>query len=220
MGKNLTQEEFVQKVNEKYNGKYEVVGEYVNAKTPIKIKHVECGTIFSMTPNKITTQNRNCTCPLCDGRKSKSILVGINDLWSTHPEIACMLKNSEDGYKYSKGSNDFADFICPYCGNIISSRIYSVTERTSLSCKFCSSGKSYPNRFMANLLKELNIDFKQEYIIHPYKYKYDFYFIINSQQYIVEMDGGIGHGNKSWGGEKDIKGKEADEIKNDICAKK
>ena len=54
MARRLTQEEFVQKVNDKYKGKYEVVGEYVDAQTPIEIKHRSCGTIFPRKPNKIT----------------------------------------------------------------------------------------------------------------------------------------------------------------------
>lgn len=220
MSGKLTQDEFVQKVNEKYNGKFEVVGEYVNAKTPIKIKHRDCGTVFPRIPNKITAKSRNCTCPVCDGYKARTPLVGINDLWSTHPEIAKILKNPEDGYKVSKGTNGEFDFLCPYCNNTVNKPIFEVVERGYLPCPFCSGGKSYPNRFMANLLRILNIDFISEYKIPPYTYLFDFYFMIKNQKYIVEMDGGIGHGNKEWGGCKDFKGLENDLIKDDICSQK
>ena len=219
MSKKLTQEEFVQKVNDKYDGKYEIVGEYIDAKTPIKIKHKSCGTVFPKIPNKITSKGRNCSCPVCDGYKAKKPLVGINDLWTTHPEIAKLLKNSEDGYKCSKGTNDNIDFLCPYCNGIVNKSIYEVVNRGYLPCPFCSVGKSYPNRFMANLLRTLNIEFIKEYTISPYSYQYDFYFVIKNKKYIVEMDGGIGHGNKEWGGEKDVRGLEIDMIKDDICLK-
>lgn len=218
MSKNLTQDEFVQKVNEKYNGEFEVVSEYVNAKTPVKIRHKACGTVFPRIPNKITTKSRNCTCPICDGYKARTPLMGINDLWSTHPDIAKMLKNPEDGYKVSKGTNGEFDFSCPYCNNTVNKPIFEVVERGYLPCPFCSGGKSYPNRFMANLLRILNVDFISEYKISPYTYLFDFYFIIKNKKYIVEMDGGIGHGNKEWGGCKDFKGLEKDLIKDNICS--
>ena len=58
MSKRLTQDEFVQKVNNKYDGKFEVVGDYVNAKTPVQIKHNDCGTIFPRVPNKMTAKGK------------------------------------------------------------------------------------------------------------------------------------------------------------------
>jgi hypothetical protein len=217
MGKKLTQEEFVQKVNEKYNGKYEVVGEYIDARTPIKIKHTSCGTVFPRIPNNITAQGKNTYCPVCDGYSGKTPLVGINDLWTTHPEVAKMLKNKEDGYKCSYGSCIKKEFLCKYCNETVSESVYQVVDRGYISCPFCSSGKSYPNRFMANLLKKLKVEFIPEYIIPPHSYKFDFYFIINKKRYVVEMDGGIGHSNKTYYGEKDYIGEATDLIKDNIC---
>lgn len=217
MSKKLTQDEFVQKVNDKYHGKYEVVGEYIDAQIPVEIKHVSCGTIFPRTPNSITAKGTNTYCPICDGYSGKKPLVGINDLWTTHPEIAKMLKNPEDGYKCSHGSSQKMDFVCRYCGEIINESVNKVVKNNHVTCNFCSKGISYPNRFMANLLKILDVDFKPEYIIKPYSYRFDFYFIVNQQCYIVEMDGGIGHGNKTYEGDKDYIGFETDLIKNDIC---
>lgn len=217
MARRLTQEEFVQKVNDKYKGKYEVVGEYVDAQTPIEIKHRSCGTIFPRKPNKITAKGRNCKCPICYGYKFGTPQIGINDLWTTHPEFAKLLKNPEDGFRYSKGCNDKTNFICPHCNGVVNKPVYEVVSRGYLPCPFCSSGKSYPNRFMANLLRNLDIDFIPEYKISSHSYQFDFYFIINSQEYIVEMDGALGHGVKKWGGEKDVEGLERDLIKNKIC---
>ena len=217
MSRKTTQEEFVQKVNDKYNGKYAVVGKYVNAKTLIKLKHISCGTVFERTPNNITSKNKNIYCPVCDGYSGKKPLIGINDLWTTHPEIAQMLKNTEDGYKCSRGSNMKMDFVCKYCGEVVSELVYQVVDDNRVTCKFCSDGVKYPNRFMANLLKSLHVDFIPEYIIKPYSYKFDFYFIINQKHYVVEMDGGIGHGNKTYSGEKDVVGEKIDFIKDNIC---
>jgi hypothetical protein len=45
------------------------------------------------------------------------------------------------------------------------------------------------------VLSQLNVNFKTEFSPDWIKPKrYDFYFELNNQKYIVEMDGGIGHG--------------------------
>ena len=217
MAKRLTQEDFVQKVKEKYNDKYEVVSEYIDARTQVKIKHKSCGTIFSRTPNNITAKSKNVYCPVCDGYSSKKPLVGINDLWTSHPEIAKMLKNPEDGNRCSYGTHEKMDFICKYCGEIVNESVYQVVKDNRVTCKFCSDGVRYPNRFMANLLKILNVEFITEYKIKPYPYKFDFCFMVDQHHYIVEMDGGIGHGNKTYDGKNDCIGAKTDLIKDNIC---
>lgn len=87
-------------------------------------------------------------------------------------------------------------FKCPCCGNEYYLQIQNVTKSGKVSCDICNDGFSYPNKFMANLLSQLNVDYQKEYSpdwISPKKY--DFYFQINDKKYIVEMDGGLGHGN-------------------------
>jgi len=140
-------------------------------------------------------------CPVCYGRTT---LKGINDLWTTNPEIAKLLANPEDGYKYSKGSGVRVNWICPNCNNIIKNiRINNVVHK-GLFCPLCSDGISYPEKFMYNLLNQLNINFDYQYSPKWCVYnlngkekcgRYDFY--IPSKQAIIEMDGGLGHGNKT-----------------------
>jgi hypothetical protein len=49
---------------------------------------------------------------------------------------------------------------------------------------------------MFNILEQLKIDFKTEYSPEWIKpMRYDFYFKLYNQEYIIEMDGGLGHGN-------------------------
>ena len=42
---------------------------------------------------------------------------------------------------------------------------------------------------------------------------------MNGNQYIVEMDGGLGHGNVNYIGEVDTEGRYVDNIKNDLANK-
>lgn len=121
----------------------------------------------------------------------------------THPELIQYFVNKEDAYKYCAGSPAEVDMICPLCGTIKKKPIRELVKH-GLACPACSDGISYPNKFMYNLLQQLNIIFIHELTKkHPgfewvKKYRYDFYFNINGAQYIVEMDGGF-HFNNVFG---------------------
>lgn len=57
-----TNEEFIEEVKALVGDKYTVLSEYVNAKTPIPIKHNTCGNIHNFTPNDFLSGTR---CPAC-----------------------------------------------------------------------------------------------------------------------------------------------------------
>ena len=129
--------------------------------------------------------SQNVGCPVCSGRK---LIIGINDLNTTHPELKDYLCDPEDGYKYTQGSQSIIDWKCPQCGKTIGRFRVSYATSKGLSCKYCSDGKSYPNKFMANLLHALDVDFQSEFSPEWANGKfYDFY--IKSHNLIIEMDG-------------------------------
>lgn len=193
MSKRKTHEEFVQEIDTKYDGKFSVIGKYIDAMTKIELQCNFCKTILHRTPN--SALSRNCSCPVCDSKLvTNRVIVGVNDLCTTRPDIASILKNPEDGYLFREKSGKKTDFICPHCKNIVNKTISEVSE-FGLRCNFCSRNYSYPNRLMTNLLSILNVAFTNEFMIHPYPYKYDFMFQLNQQKIIVEMDGSYGHGS-------------------------
>ena len=51
MPRKKTHEEFVRDFNNLYGEEYEVNSKYINAITPIDIKHKKCGFSFPRTPN-------------------------------------------------------------------------------------------------------------------------------------------------------------------------
>lgn len=55
-------ETFKEKVIELENGDYEVLGEYVNARTKLEMKHIPCDTVYSVVPDKFLNGRR---CPQC-----------------------------------------------------------------------------------------------------------------------------------------------------------
>lgn len=192
MGKRKTQEEFVQDMKVK-NPKVKVIGTYVNARTAIEVQ-CEKGHVWKANPYNLL---RGTGCPDCC--REGLFLRNSKPMWETHPNIARLLANLDDGWSYSHSSNKTADFKCPICGNIIPKVISQVSSVGHLHCPKCGDSASYPNKFMFSLLTQLNIDFISEYSPKWIGLKaYDFYFKINNKQFIIEMDG---HFHK-----KDLKG--------------
>ena len=85
-----------------------------------------------------TSKNSN-GCPYCAGQK---ILVGFNDLESTHPKIAGEAYGW-DPKKYSKGSATKLKWICPK-KHIYETSISTRTGTSKSSCPFCSGNKVLP----------------------------------------------------------------------------
>lgn len=95
-------------------------------------------------------------CPICDG---KQVLIGFNDMWTTNPELAELLVDYKDGYKYTHYSGKKVNWKCPDCGEIIYNRAINNINQKGISCPHCSDGKSFPEKVVYNLLKHLNLKF-------------------------------------------------------------
>lgn len=111
-------------------------------------------------------------CPVCSGRR---VLKGFNDLWTTHPKVAAMLKNPEDGYIHNAGSNKKLLWVCHNCGSEKLATPNKMTTQNSL-CTLCSSDTSYSEKFITSLLRQFNIYFEKEKTFDWSDNKrYDFY---------------------------------------------
>ena len=134
-------------------------------------------------------------CRVCSNQKC---VAGINDIATTDPQIASMMASTKDKYKYTKFSTKKVDWKCPICGTVIKNiQIRQVSAQRKISCPYCSSGISYPNRIMNAILTELDEDFLREFSPKwAINMRYDFWLYKNNMKYFIEMDGGFGHGNK------------------------
>ena len=149
-----------------------------------------------------TALSQNCGCPVCSNRK---VIKGINDVTTTHPEIAKLFENIEDAYTTSYSTAKKFRFKCPRCGHVKLDDTNHI-HYFGFSCPNCSDGISYPNKFMAKLLSDINVDFDREIkfdwctypcFIDSTKMDYGTYdFVIENQKLIIEMDGGLGHGKR------------------------
>lgn len=124
------------------------------------------------------------------GQKGSIRCIQCNMVAITNPEIAIFFSNKEDAYNYSKGSNKKVLMKCPDCGYEKLMRILDLF-RDGFSCVRCNDGKSFPEKFMFNVLEQLNMYFQTQLSKNTFewcdKYKYDFY--ISNFNIIIETHG-------------------------------
>lgn len=190
------------------------VGEIIKkGKTTIKIQKQErdsrgkkryqyiclcCNQIGNISEYNIS--DKGC-CPVCNGHK---IVQNVNDIATKASWMIPFFVDEEITRKKSPGSKDFVWVRCPDCGKIRDTkmRIKTLHRTHSIGC-ICGDGISYPNKFMFSVLEQLlqkgaivsfNREFNKEWLE---KKRFDFFVMIDDEtMVIVEMDGGLGHGNK------------------------
>lgn len=114
-----------------------------------------------------------------------------NSISVTHSELIKYFVNKEDIYKYSYGSKEKVLMKCPDCGYKEGKIIYDLVIR-GFNCPRCSDSISYPEKFMFNVLDQLNENFEVQLTKKTFEwcknFRYDFY--IPSINGIVETHGG------------------------------
>lgn len=215
MGKSLTNKEFLQKLKN-LNIKYIPLEEYKGFRVSIKwmccenYKH-----IFEAKPCDIYSSR--CNCPYCSHRK---VFVGETDMWTTNQELASMLANPNDGYKYFANGSQELDWICPTCKSIVKNKRINDVSTNGLPCQNCSDGMSFCEKFIYELFIQLKYDFIFDKTISWSNGKrYDFY--IPTMNLIVEAHG-LQHYEKSFMNYSNTKRKSRtidEEIDNDIYKK-
>lgn len=118
-----------------------------------------------------------------------------NNVSTLRPDLVKYFKNPEDADIYSAYNNVEVTLICPDCGKEKQARIDSLA-RNGFICTICGDGISYPNKVARNAI--LTFDNQFDYIRFEYylkdkdkQYRYDIYFELNNQKYVVEIDGSI-----------------------------
>lgn len=135
-----------------------------------------------------------CRCSYCGSNKTHY----KDSLAYNYPKIAKMIAISEnnltfeDCYNIAPFSHKKYYFKCLDCDNISTKRksLSSVVGR-GFSCEYCADGISIPEKFMANILKQLNIEFKTQLSKKDLTwcgyFKYDFY--LPKYSIIIETHG-------------------------------
>ena len=192
MGKRKTHEEFVEEMKV-INPDIEIIGEYITNRTPIKCICKKDGHEWSPIPTHLL---KGGGCPVC---ANKVVVPGINDIPTTAPWMVKYFQGGYDEAKlYTCQSNKKIYPICPDCGRIKNkpATINNIYRCHSIWC-VCGDSLSYPNKFAYAFLEQLQVSS----LMHEYNpdwlkpYRYDNYFEYKGKKYILEMDGGLGHGN-------------------------
>ncbi|SFC52235.1 zinc-ribbon domain-containing protein [Bacillus sp. UNCCL81] len=136
-----------------------------NTKTPKEISYGTDEKCLWICPNyqheyamrvADRTTDKNTNCPYCSGHRT---LKDFNDLWTTHSQIAKLLKNNSRGYEVTAHSDKKEIFLCNNCDFEKTMQIKAVTRR-GFSCPRCSDGLSYPEKFVFEFITQLNVDFE------------------------------------------------------------
>lgn len=88
---------------------------------------------------------------------------------------------------YTIASEKRVQVKCPNCGNV---KYIAVKDlfRNGFACPCCGDGKSYPEKIIYNVLRQLNVDFETEKIfVFEKSVRYDFY--IPDLNLVIEADG-------------------------------
>lgn len=183
MFKKLTNEEFLEKL-QCLGIKYIPLEEYKGAHVKIKwLCYENQNHVFEAEPCDIYSGKTKC--PYCAHRL---VFVGETDMWSTRPDMAKMLKNPDDGYKYFTTSSHKVDWICPNCHSDIKDKIINNVNMFGLSCPNCSDGMSFGEKYVYELLTQLKCNFIYDKTTEWSNNKrYD--FRIPSMNLIIEVHG-------------------------------
>lgn len=148
-------------------------------------KCYKCGANDAVIEQSHLKSGRGC--PVCHG---KQISVGVNDIPTTATwMIPYFLDGEEEARQYTCQSGKKLYFKCPDCNRISKNQITinHLYNRKSIGC-ICQDGISYPEKFMYNLLQQLDINFVFQFSEKWCKqYRYDFY--LPDYKCIIETHG-------------------------------
>lgn len=163
-----------------------------------KCKCSDCGNEFWFIEYRLGDTCKD-QCPICGTKYFHKLIPGVNDLETTMPKIAALLKDREVARFNTKHSKNVATFICPDCGREIHKKINTVCVTGHLNCS-CGDSWSYPNKFLYSLLEQSNVDFKSE---KDFEWsngrRYDGYAEVNNKKVIIEMNGAQHYGARFYG---------------------
>lgn len=128
-----TTEQFIKEV-EQVNVNIEVLGQYIDAKTKILVRCKIDGYQWHADPRKLL---RGTGCAVCANRV---VMVGVNDIATTHPEFVKYFQNPDDTKKYVAGSEAYVNVACPECGYKKRMRICNLI-RFGFACNECYKQK-------------------------------------------------------------------------------
>lgn len=170
---------------------------------------LNCNNEDWIEESKLSSKKNPSGCNVCCSG-AKKVLRGFNDISTTAPWMVKYIIDKEYVYTHTKYCKEKTLIQCPYCKNIQMKSPMQIASHHSIAC-ICNDNQSYPNKFMFELLSQLNIDFNPEMKFEWSGYKrYDYYFVYNEEAFIMEM-----HGSQHYKGKETFRTTLEENIKND-----
>ena len=174
---------FLNFINELNKRGDELIGNYTMLHKDTIIKIHKCGHSTLLSPKRYVYDGNGCG--VCHGTQ---ILIGYNDIATTHPHLVKYFVDVNDVYTHTAMSGKRVMIKCPHCDFKKEMFINTLTSQ-GFGCNRCGDGISYPEKVVMNVLENLDINFKFQFEFDDYKqqYKYDFHLI--DLDTIIEVHG-------------------------------
>lgn len=211
-GLKYTHEEFIDRVYELVGDEYEVLGEYINNKTKIKMLHKTCGNEYDVTPSKFTNVGRRC--PKCKGGVRKTHEEFMRDFNEIFGDDYTVLGEYKSAFTFIKMRHNV-------CGLEYEARPSNITNEGN-GCPVCKSSRG--EREISAWLIENSVEFIPQYkfadCMRKRRLPFDF-AIMNGDQVslLIEFHGEQHYDPvEHFGGEEKFKEQQKnDKIKLDYC---
>lgn len=202
---------FKEKVNKITNSKYSVIGEYIDTKTKVNIKHNICGFEYLVSPNKFLSGRR---CPSC----SHPFKIKTSEEFQN--EINIITNNEFQLLSEYVGRKEIVSIKHLNCGN--SFEVKPGNFLKTPTCKICEQKSSKGEYYINEFLQNYNIDFKRQFRIKDCKDKrslpFDFAIFKNNKLvFLIEYNGRQHYNSKSIYSKNFEDRKKKDKIKADYC---
>ena len=223
---------FKEKVAELYDDEYTVLGEYINSKTGILIKHNTCGYEWKVLPCHFTGKAKS-KCPKCQaivkGKKHSIAMKGKTPHNKKCHEVFLhelnMIYNEEyipiSIYENEKTKMTFIHVKCGHSFKASPGKMLNM----SASCPYCNKNLSAGAAYVRTILENMNIPYGLEFTFEDLKsvknkyLRFDFNIFINNKLLLIEVDGNQhDHAVEFYGGEEYFKSLQYnDNLKNQYC---
>ena len=133
----------------------------------------KCGWDEGWVVESALLKSIGCSC--CRGF---TVVENINSIWATDRWMCGLGLSEQDAKTHTRCSQDKVFVVCPECNKKKEMKIYDIYRHKSIGCT-CGHGVSYPERFMMNVLDQLNIEYIFQLTKTTFDWcgdkKYDFY---------------------------------------------
>lgn len=160
-------------------------------------------------------------CSACCNKNPTPVL-GINTIWDTDRWMCDLGVSEEDAKTHTHSSGDKIEVTCSDCGRKKEIVVDTVYRNKTIGC-CCSDNSFFPEKLMISVLEQLKINFETQLTKTKFKwcdkYKYDFYFELNNEKFICEVNGlqHYGRGFSSVGGRTLEEEQENDKLKKELA---